>query len=125
MAKATGELLAGRYRVKRRLGAGGMATVLLAEDERLGRMVAVKRMHSESPDEVAQRFQREARLGASLSHPGLVGIFDIDVQDDDVLIVMEYVPGGTLKDALARGPIELDAAFVILHDLAAALDYPH
>src|SRR5947209_10374883 len=64
----TGRLLADRYRIVRRLGSGGMATVFLAEDERLSRLVAVKRVHGESSVEVVRRFQREARLGAALNH---------------------------------------------------------
>ena len=125
MASASGHLLAGRYRTLKRLGSGGMATVLLAEDERLGREVAVKRMHAESPEEVAKRFQREAQLGASLNHPNIVSIFDVETDPENVLIVMEYVPGGTLKDALARGPLPRDAAFKVLRGVAAALDYAH
>ena len=73
----TGTLVAGRYRVVRALGSGGMATVFLAEDERLGRQVAVKRLHADTAaDDVATRFEREARLGASLNHPSLVAVFD-------------------------------------------------
>ena len=125
VASASGQLLAGRYRTIKRLGSGGMATVLLAEDERLGRQVAVKRMHAESPEEVAKRFQREAHLGASLNHPNIVSIFDIETDDENVLIVMEYVAGGTLKDALARGPLPREAAFKVLRGVAAALDYAH
>ena len=59
-----GSLLAGRYRVVRRLGAGGMASVLLCRDERLDREVAVKRLHADSPGDIEQRFAREAKLGA-------------------------------------------------------------
>jgi hypothetical protein len=119
------KLLAGRYRVLRRLGSGGMATVLLAEDERLGRQVAIKRMHAESPDEAAKRFRREAHLGASLNHPNIVSVFDIEADDENVLIVMEHVPGGTLKDALARGPLPREAALKVLSGVAAGLDYAH
>ena len=102
-----------------------MATVFLAEDARLGRQVAVKRMHAESPDEVAKRFQREAQLGASMNHPNLVSIFDIEADEENVLIVMEYVAGGTLKDALARGPLQVDGAIKVLRGIGAALDYAH
>jgi serine/threonine protein kinase len=125
VARPPGNLLAGRYRTLKRLGSGGMATVLLAEDERLGRQVAVKRMHAESPEETAKRFRREAQLGASLNHPNIVSIFDIETDDEDVLIVMEYVPGGTLKDALARGPLPRAGALKILRGVASALDYAH
>jgi serine/threonine protein kinase len=125
VANPSGNLLAGRYRVLRRLGSGGMATVLLAEDERLGRQVAIKRMHAESAAEVAKRFRREAKLGASLNHPNVVSIFDIETDDEDLLIVMEHVPGGTLKDALARGRLPVDKALAVLTDIAAALDHAH
>jgi eukaryotic-like serine/threonine-protein kinase len=125
VASPPGNLLAGRYKVLKRLGSGGMATVLLAEDERLGRQVAVKRMHAESPEETAKRFRREAQLGASLNHPNIVSVFDIETDDENVLIVMEYVPGGTLKDALARGPLPRDVALKILRGVASALDYAH
>src|SRR5260370_38361767 len=92
----TPAVLAGRYKVLDRLGAGGMATVYLAEDTRLGRKVAVKRLHSDSPDDAAQRFQREAKVGASLSHPNLVTVFDTVADYEGVLIAMEYVEGKTL-----------------------------
>src|SRR6187397_1471621 len=99
---ADGPLLANRYRVIKRLGAGGMAAVYLAHDERLDRRVAIKRLHAVERDEVdARRFQREARLGASLSHPNLVSIFDTEEDDESVLLVMEYVDGETLADLLA------------------------
>jgi serine/threonine-protein kinase len=125
MASSSGNLLAGRYRTIKRLGSGGMATVFLAEDQRLHREVAVKRMHAESPDEVAKRFQREAHLGATLNHPNIVSIFDIEADDENVLIVMEYVSGGTLKDALARGPLPRQHALKVLKGVGAALDYAH
>src|SRR3954466_2975727 len=102
----TPKILAGRYRVLDRLGAGGMATVYLAEDERLGRKVAVKRLHAESPGDVIKRFAREARLGASLKHPNIVQVYDTVPDEESVLIVMEYVEGGTLRDKQADGALE-------------------
>ena len=122
----SGPLLAGRYRVIRRLGAGGMAAVYLAQDERLHRNVAVKRMHiAEHDDMDARRFQREARLGASLSHPNLVSIFDTEQDDESVLLVMEYVEGETLADVLARGEVEPRRAIEIVRAVAEALDHAH
>jgi serine/threonine-protein kinase len=118
-------LLGGRYRTISRLGSGGMATVLLAEDERLGRQVAVKRLHAESPEDTARRFRREAKLGASLNHPNIVAVYDIVTDDEGVLIVMEYVEGETLRDAIDRGPIEPRRAVEVLRALAAALDHAH
>jgi eukaryotic-like serine/threonine-protein kinase len=118
-------LLAGRYRVQRPLGSGGMATVFLCEDERLGRQVAVKRLHAHSPDDVARRFSREAKLGASLNHPNLVSVFDTLTDDEAVLIVMEYVEGETLHDALQRGPLPPKRALEVIRDVAHALDHAH
>src|SRR5918997_2977039 len=124
--KTEGQLLAGRYRVLDRLGTGGMATVFLCEDERLRRNVAVKRLHAESPDDTARRFQREARLGASLNHQNVVSIFDTVTDDEGVLIVMEYVEGETLGRLIQReGGIEPRRALPILRGVAAALDHAH
>src|SRR5215212_11984807 len=123
--RTTRALLAGRYRVIDRVGSGGMATVLLAEDERLGRQVAVKRLHAESPEDTARRFRREARLGASLNHPNLVAVYDIVTDDEDVLIVMEYVDGETLRDALERAPLPPKRAVEVLRGIAAAIDHAH
>jgi serine/threonine protein kinase len=122
---ASRPLLADRYRVLRRLGSGGMGTVLLAEDERLRREVAIKRLPAESPEDVARRFEREARLGASLNHPNIVAIYDTATDDEGVLIVMEYVPGPTLANELAVGPLERERALEVLRGVASALDHAH
>jgi len=102
-----------------------MATVYLAEDERLGRRVAVKRLHADSPEDVGQRFAREARLGASLNHPNLVAVFDTVTDDEGVLIIMEYVDGPTLAQALNEGPLPADRAIAMLRGIASALDQAH
>ena len=120
-----GELLGDRYRVLERLGAGGMATVYLAEDERLGRKVAVKRLHTDSPEDTAERFRREARIGASLNHPKVVTIYDAVTDAENVLIVMEYVEGETLADAMRGGALEPKRLLPLLGDIADALDYAH
>ncbi|HYP48037.1 MAG TPA: serine/threonine-protein kinase, partial [Thermoleophilaceae bacterium] len=120
-----GALLADRYRVVEPLGSGGMAAVFLCEDERLGRRVAVKRLHSHSPEDVAYRFAREARLGASLNHPNLVAVFDTITDDEGVLIVMEYVQGETLAAALKRGPLGPRRSVSVISGAAAALDHAH
>src|SRR3982751_1728639 len=98
--------LAGRYRVLNRLGAGGMATVYLAEDERLGRKVAVKRLHSDSPEDAAQRFEREAKVGASLSHPNLVTVFDTVADEQGVSIIRQVA--GALDHAHQAGVVHRD-----------------
>jgi serine/threonine-protein kinase len=103
-----------------------MAAVYLAHDERLDRRVAVKRMHSGGGDEMdARRFEREAKIGASLSHPNLVSIFDTQQDDESVLLVMEYVDGETLGDLLARGRVEPRRAVEVVRAVAEALDHAH
>lgn len=102
-----------------------MATVFLAEDEKLGRRVAVKRLHAHSPGDATRRFEREARLGASLNHPSLVSIYDITTDPDGVVVVMEYVEGETLADALRRGQLDRADGLRVLGSVAAALDYAH
>jgi serine/threonine-protein kinase len=121
----TPSILAGRYRVLDRIGAGGMATVYLAEDARLGRKVAVKRLHSDSPEDAAQRFEREAKVGASLSHPNLVTVFDTVADDDGVLIVMEYVEGQNLAQAMSGERMPAEQAVSIIRQVGGALDYAH
>jgi eukaryotic-like serine/threonine-protein kinase len=123
--RTTGELIAGRYRIEKRLGAGGMAAVFLAKDTRLEREVAVKRLHADSPDDVGRRFQREAKVGASLNHPNIVAVYDTVTDDEGVLIIMEYVAGHTLRDEIARGPMDPARAIEVLCSVAAALDHAH
>src|SRR5688500_3015762 len=106
MSSSGATVFAGRYRVIRRLGAGGTSVVYLARDERLGREVAVKRVHgAEVTPETAKRLRREARIMASLRHPNLLTVYDMLMEDDDLLLVMEYVPGETLADVLAAAPL--------------------
>ncbi len=114
-----------RYRVVRTIASGGMGTVVLAEDERLGRQVAIKRLHTEGSDEALQRFRREARIGARLSHPNLVTIYDAVVDGPEVMIVMEYVPGRSLAELLRDGPIDRARAASLVRDLGAGLDHAH
>jgi serine/threonine-protein kinase len=122
--KAT--LFCGRYRVVRRLGSGGTATVFLAEDERLERKVAVKRLHgAEVTDVTAERLRREARIMASLRHPNLVGVYDMLTEDDDLFLVMEYVDGATLATVLDDAPLPPDRVLELLRPVADALDHAH
>jgi serine/threonine protein kinase len=102
-----------------------MATVYLAEDERLGRKVAVKRLHSDSPEDAAQRFEREAKVGASLSHPNLVTVFDTVADDEGILIVMEYVEGENLAELMSRERVPAEQAVSIIRQVAGALDHAH
>jgi len=104
-----GDLVDGRYKVVSRLGAGGMADVFLAEDQQLGREVALKLLHrrfAEDPGFV-ERFRREAQAAASLQHPNVVSVFDRGAFDGTYYIAMEYLSGRTLK-ALIRQEAPLD-----------------
>jgi serine/threonine protein kinase len=116
-----------RYRYVRILGTGGMGTVSLAEDTVLGRHVALKRVTATAGDSGLLRLKREALLGASISHPNLVSIYDVDEgEDGQVVIVMEYVEGETLRDALARdGGLDTAETLRILAGAAAGVDAIH
>jgi eukaryotic-like serine/threonine-protein kinase len=99
-------LAAGRYRVERELGYGGMATVYLAHDEELQRPVAVKLLleHLAGDEAFRARFVREARLAGRLSHPNVVGVYDAGEADGRPFIVMEYVPGTSLAQSARLAP---------------------
>src|SRR6187402_3516827 len=119
-------VFAERYRAVRRLGSGGTATVFLARDERLERDVAVKRVHgAEVTATTAKRLWREARIMASLRHPNLVAIYDMVVDGEDLLLVMEYVEGRTLADVLTSAPFGWERTAELLVPVASALDYAH
>jgi eukaryotic-like serine/threonine-protein kinase len=120
-----GVLLADRFRVHGRLGSGGTATVFLAEDCVLGRDVAIKRLHAHGSDRNVRRFQREARLGASLIHPNLVTVFDTISGEDGVLIVMEHVQGRPLSDQIPPEGMAPEEVLEVLRPVASALDYAH
>src|SRR5215207_5551098 len=118
-------VLADRFRVHHRLGAGGTATVFLAEDCVLCRDVAIKRLHAEGSEADVRRFRREARLGASLTHPNLVTVFDTLSGEDGVLIVMEYVRGRPLSELVAPEGMDPGRLLEILRPVASAIDYAH
>ena len=120
-----GVVLADRYRVRGRLGRGGMATVFLAEDCVLCRDVAIKRLHSARSDTHARRFRREARIGASLMHPNLVTIFDTLSAREGLLIIMEYVRGSALSDLIAPDGMAPARVLDVLRPVGLALDYAH
>ena len=97
---ATGALVDSRYRILRRLGSGGMADVYCAEDTHLGREIALKVLHRRfaQDQEFVERFRREAKAAAGLSHPTVVGVFDRGEHEGTYYIAMEYLTGRTLKD---------------------------
>ncbi len=100
-----GTLIDGRYRVLSRIGSGGMADVYLAEDQLLGRQVAVKLLHHRFAEdqEFVERFRREASSAAGLSHPNVVQVFDRGEWDGTYYIAMEYLPGRSLKSIAREG----------------------
>lgn len=122
---ATGDLA--RYRYISTIGSGGMARVDLAEDTLLGRQVALKRMAGPADDRGLSRLHREALAGASLSHPNLVAIYDVVTSDEgQLVIVMEYIAGGTLREALNKSHrLPPDEALRVLDGVAAGLDAIH
>ncbi|MGN6128325.1 MAG: protein kinase domain-containing protein, partial [Humibacter sp.] len=97
-----GRLIDGRYQVRSRIARGGMATVYLATDLRLERRVAIKVMHGHLADDAQfkNRFVQEARSAARLAHPNVVSVFDQGQDADMAYLVMEYLPGITLRDLL-------------------------
>src|SRR5687768_14246810 len=120
--------LLGRYRLGPTLGSGGMAEVRRAEDLALGRPVAVKLLHPHLATDPAfmERFEREARLAAGLSHPGVVAVFDRGVADGRPFLVMELVEGESLAALLRReGPLAPERALSIADDVLAALEHAH
>jgi serine/threonine-protein kinase len=127
-AAADGRLIAGRYRVVRRLGGGGMAEVFLARDTTLDRLVAVKVLRERFADdqEFVARFHREARAAAALNHPNVIAIHDRGGSAGSSYIVMEYVPGETLKERIRReGRLSPAAARTVECDLLDALQAAH
>ena len=121
-------LFDGRYRILRRLGRGGMADVYLAEDEELGRRVAIKILNDRhaADEQFVERFRREATNAAGLSHPNIVSIYDRGEAEGTYYIAMEYLEGSTLKDiVLQRGPLDVGEAIGFTRDILDALKVAH
>jgi eukaryotic-like serine/threonine-protein kinase len=127
---ATGALVDGRYKILRRIGSGGMADVYAAEDTHLGREVALKVLHRRfaQDQEFVERFRREAKAAAGLSHPNVVGVFDRGEHEGTYYIAMEYLTGRTLKEIVgSEAPLAqqrvVDLGVQILH--AAGFAHRH
>lgn len=119
-------MVAHRYRIGAPLGQGAMANVYRALDHRLNRDVAVKLFHPGQDDATRARFAAEAQALARLSHPGLIGIFDAGITDDDrPYLVMQLVDGESLRDRLLAGPLTSDQVVALGLRLAAALAHVH
>ena len=117
----------GRYRVVRLLGTGGMGEVWLAHDDLLAREIALKLLPPESAYDPSQalRFQREALAASALNHPNIVTIYEIGNTRGAPFIAQEFVPGETLRQRLASGPLKLATALEIGSQIAAALTASH
>ncbi|HSM13634.1 MAG TPA: serine/threonine-protein kinase, partial [Thermoanaerobaculia bacterium] len=121
----------GRYRIQSEIGRGAMGAVYRAEDPRLGRTVAVKMISSSvasgiDPEEIAARFEREARVAARLQHPNVVAVYDVGSEGDQLYLVMELVEGDSLAHRLARGDFPSAAeALSIAAEAADALAAAH
>jgi eukaryotic-like serine/threonine-protein kinase len=121
-------LFDGRYRILRKLGTGGMANVYLAEDEVLGRRVAIKILNDRhaGDDQFVERFRREAKNAASLSHPNIVSIYDRGEAEGTYYIAMEYLDGRSLKELIvARGPAPVHIAIDYARQILTAIRFAH
>lgn len=120
-------MLAGRYRLGREIGAGGMGVVYAAEDMRYGRSVAIKVVRPEVLSAaIVERFQREIAMAAKLTHPHIVALFDSGVEDGTLYYVMPFIDGETLRARLAReGMLPLAEVRRLAEHLGSALQYAH
>ena len=121
-------VLDGRYALEMLVGSGGMADVYRAKDQLLERTVAVKILHQqyENDTEFITRFQREAKAAARITHPNIVNVYDVGVAEGRHYIVMEYVPGRTLKERIKEeGPVPVPQALQIARQIAGALAQAH
>ena len=128
MANLSGQLIANRYLVISLVASGGMASVYLANDQVLERKVALKVIHPHLAKDKSfvDKFQREAKMAAQLSHPNLVNVFDQGADGEVIFLVMEYVPGITLRDAMNDfGALDSKKALEIIEPLTDALAAAH
>ncbi|MCA9913040.1 MAG: serine/threonine protein kinase, partial [Anaerolineae bacterium] len=118
----------GQYELRERLGRGGMAEVYKAYQPGMDRFVAIKVMlgHLATDESFIERFRREAQAVGRLRHPHLVQIFDFGIEGDVYYMAMEFIQGGTLKDAIRQaGKLRPEYALRITSQLADALAYAH
>jgi serine/threonine-protein kinase len=119
--------LADRYAIEQEIGSGGMATVYLAEDLKLHRMIALKVLRPEFAASLgSDRFLQEIDIAAKLNHPHIIGLHECGEADGFLYYAMPYIEGESLRDRLAReGPLPLEDALQITREVASALDYAH
>jgi serine/threonine-protein kinase len=115
------------YKIIEKLGQGGMGEVFLAEDTNINRRVAVKVLPSlfvSDPERLA-RFDREAKLLASINHPNIAAIYGLEKTDSSPLLVMEFVDGETLAQRIARGPLSIEDAVKLSRQIAEGIEAAH
>jgi eukaryotic-like serine/threonine-protein kinase len=125
---AVNTLVDSRYRILNRIGSGGMADVYLAEDTHLGRQIALKVLHRRfaQDQEFVERFRREAKSVAGLSHPNVVGVFDRGDHEGTYYIAMEHLPGRTLKEIVeAEAPLSQERAIDLGEQILQGAGYAH
>ena len=123
-----GSLLNARYQILELLGSGGMAEVFRARDLMLDRYIAIKVLRADysRSAEFQDRFRQEARAAANLSHPNIVTVHDVGMAEDQLFIIMEYVPGKDLKTLLRQhGRLQLQTAIPLMIQACAGIGYAH
>jgi serine/threonine protein kinase len=124
---AKGSLVAGKYRIIEEIGRGGMGVVYKAEDTKLARKVAIKvlpEIFTADPERLA-RFEREARVLASLNHPNIAAIHGVEEADGKRFLVLELVEGETLSERLSRGALPIEETLEICSQIAEGLEGAH
>src|SRR5262249_45361029 len=115
----------GKYRIVRRLGAGGMGTVYLAHDTILGRDIALKVCHLTDDPLARERFRQEARASAVLRHPNLCPVHEYDERDGLALLTLAYIQGPSLEEVLKTQPLDQRQAAILVRKVALAMQAAH